>query len=381
MSDRKLAILGIIAVVMAGLAFLQSRLGRSYKAAQITVFPLIEGLDIDRIEGLRITSKDTAEPILLERKESGFVVRNKQGYPAQIQKVNSLISDCVDIRISSDALITSNPENHAELGVTAETARYGIEFLDGDQTVIVGLFISETKTQEDASFSHVRLAGENDVYRLRETPYLSIRPMDYIPAQVVEVDRETIERVTVTDPNQASFTLLSPETGSEIVLESMPPGKQFKGSNHRTLFGALTYFRADDVLAASDVPSLDFTYTYVCQLRNHLVYTVRLAEKDQMWYARLSARYTGPEPEVQKQVESEEQLRQREALFLAKEAAETFVHKHSGWIYQIPAFKADEMTRPLSELLEEIPAPSADSPSEEQEEAEGAAEAVSVPVD
>ena len=163
--------------------------------------------------------------------------------------------------------------------------------------------------------------------------------------------------MTVTDPNQSSYTLTSPPDGTEIVMESMPAGKQFKGSNASSLFGSLSYFRIDDVLPSAKAPSLEFNHSYVCELKNHVLYTVRLAKDKEKTYARVSARYTGPEPEVQKQVESEDKLKEREALFLAKDTAEAFNHRNSGWIYVIPSYKAEEMTRTQSDLLEDIPAP------------------------
>ena len=119
----------------------------------------------------------------------------------------------------------------------------------------------------------------------------------------------------------------------------------------------MTSLRMEDVLASASAPELEFNWTYVCELNDYLVYTVRLAQSGQKSYIRLSARYTGPEPQVQQQVESEEQLRHREALFLAKDTAENFTGRHAGWIYVIPSYKAEELTRSLGDLIEDIPVP------------------------
>lgn len=360
MSDRKLAVLGIIAVGLAALAILQSRFSRTYTPPQITLAPLIEGLDIDQVQTILINSKE-AQPIRLERRDKTFVVAGKEDYPANLKKVNSLISDCLDLRVTSDALITANPDNHAQLGLTSDTARYEIAFLDGQQKNLVGLLISESDMEEEQSSAAVRLAASNQAWRISDVPYISTRPIDYIDTQILQIQRDKISRVTVTDPNQNTYTLTPIPDTSDVALPDVPPQKQIRQSSARSTFGSLTSLRMEDVMASASAPPLEFNRSYVCELNDHLVYTVRLARSGDKNYIRLSARYTGPEPQVQQQVESEEQLRQREALFLAKDTAEAFTRKHAGWVYVIPSYKADEMTRSRNDLMEDIPRPAADS--------------------
>jgi len=356
MSDKKLAVLGIIAAAVAALAVLQSRISRTFTPPQITLAPLIEGLDIDQVQSIEIKSRDS-EPVRLRRKETAFVVASKENYPANLRKVNSLISDCLDIRITSDALITANSENHAHLGLTSDTARYEITFFGEQEKALVGLLIADTDRDENSSSTPVRLANSNQAWRLTDAPYISTRSIDYIDSQILQVDRQKIDQVTVTDPNQTAYTLKPVPDSTDVLLVELPPQKQIRQSNARSTFGSLTSVRMEDVLSSASTPSLEFNHSYVCELNDHLVYTARLARNGQKNYIRLSARYTGPEPQVQQQVESEEQLRQREALFLAKKNAETFTARHSGWVYIIPSYKADEMTRSLADQIEDIPQP------------------------
>jgi hypothetical protein len=365
MNDKKVAILAVAAVVAAAGALVSSRFGRNYTPEKVTIFPLIEGLDLDSIQTIVIGGKQADTPIHLDRNGNTFTVREKDGYPASVSKVNSLISDCLDIRITSDSLITSNPDNHAQIGVTEQTARWWVEFLAAEEKPLTGLLISESKSEGEQSrpVSAVRLKNNPSVYRLTDEPYIATRPMDYIEAQVLQLERDQIIRVTVTDPNQRTYTLTAQADSSDLALEPLPEGKQVRQANAKTTFSALTYLRADDVAAASKLSSLQFSHIYVCEVKNHLVYTVRLAQQDGKYYIRLSARYTGPEPQVQQEAESEEKLREREALFLARDTAESFTAKHDGWIYQIPSYKAQEMMRSLDDLIEDKPAPAA---SEEQ---------------
>ena len=56
-------------------------------------------------------------------------------------------------------------------------------------------------------------------------------------------------------------------------------------------------------------------------------------------------------------MESEEQLKEKEAILLAIDAVNQFNQKHSGWVYQIAGPGAENLMNPLSELLEDIPEP------------------------
>ncbi len=355
MNDRKVAVLATAAILAVAGAFLSSRLSRDYTPPKITIFPLIEGLDLDRIQTILVVAKSADGPIHLDRSGNGFTVREKDGYPAHVSKVNSLISNCLDIRITSDALITSNPANHAQIGVTEDTARWRVEFLGADEKPITGLLVSESKSEGEQTrpVSAVRMTNSPNVYRLTDEPYIPTRAMDYIEAQILQLEREKMVRVTVIDPNQHSYTLKPQADSYDLLLEPLPEGKQVRQVNAKTTFSALTYLRADDVTAASKMPELKFPNTYVCEVKNYLVYTVRLAEQDGKYYIRLSARYTGPEPQVQQQAESEEKLKEREALFLARDTAESFTARHDGWVYIIPSYKAQEMLRSLDELIED----------------------------
>ena len=147
-------------------------------------------------------------------------------------------------------------------------------------------------------------------------------------------------RVTVTDPNQTAYTLKPVPDSTDVLLVELPPQKQIRQSNARSTFGSLTSVRMEDVLSSASTPSLEFNHSYVCELNDHLVYTARLARNGQKNYIRLSARYTGPEPQVQQQVESEEQAGKKFAF--GEENVETLQPGIRDGLYT--SYKADEMT-------------------------------------
>jgi hypothetical protein len=72
---------------------------------------------------------------------------------------------------------------------------------------------------------------------------------------------------------------------------------------------------------------------------------------------KLACEFLGQTPTKEQGVESEEQLKEKEAILLAIDAVNQFNQKHSGWVYQITGPGAGNLMKPLSELLEDIPEP------------------------
>lgn len=354
MSDRKLAVLGIVAVLMAGWAVLQNRISQNATTADFSSSPLVEGLQLEVVSAITIASDKDQQTMTLNRKGGAFVVADKEDYPANVTKINSLISDCLDIR--GHGKVTENPDNHADLGVTEATAQFVVRFLDSDGKEIVGLAVSDAG-ETGAAFA--RLLRSNDVYSIQSPPRVTARPMEYVDAQLLQVPQDKIQSVVVKT-DEGRYELTATEDKQDITLTGMPAGKQFKGTDYKTVFGALSSLRFEDVMSQSKLPEgLRFDASYICTLSDQTVYQLDLAKKDDKTYAMLSADYLDKTP-VQKtmgQVESEEELKAKEAKLMAVDAVNAFNQKHQGWVYEIPSYKAGNLTTPLSDLLDDIPAP------------------------
>jgi hypothetical protein len=354
MSDRKLAVLGILAVLAVCWAVLQNRMSQTVKTPDFGSAPLIAGLDLKVVDGLQITSEGGSQTTTLKRSDQGFTVVDKDNYPADISKINTMINHCLDIRTNEK--ITDDPQNHADLKVTPETGQYVIRFLDREGQEIVGIAISPT---DEKSTAFARLLSADDVYSVQSPPWLNTRPLDYIDTELFQIQQDQIQRIAVNLAGEDAYVLSSPSESDQVILENMPVGKQYKSTLYKTVFGALSSVRFEDVMEAGKAAEdVSFEDTYNCRLYDKTVYKLQLAKKDEKTYVKVSADYLDKSP-VEKtvgQVETEEELKAKEAKLLAIDAVKAFNQKHEGWIYQIPSYKAGDLTKPLSELLEDIPA-------------------------
>jgi hypothetical protein len=351
--------LGVVAVVMIAAAILVNHITKPQQGSNLVIGPLVGGLDVELVAKIVVSGENNKTKTTIARGESRFVVAEKDNYPASAKKVNELIGQCLDIRTAE--LQTEDAAFHKDLGVTDDTAGNIVTLLGGDDKPIVGIFIS--KPAENGS-AYVRLASENKVYLTLNAPYLSAAPMDYIDKNLLEADSKKITEVSVTDPNGVSYALKSADEGATITLDNMPAGKQFKGTEYRNVFTALSSLAIEDVMTNSKVQELKLDWKYVCKLSDSTVYTLQLGKKDDKRYLVATAEFTDTTPVVKEQgQESAEQLKTKETKLLARDAAERFTKRSAGWLYVVPEYKTSSLMKDLRTLIEDIPAPKPAEPN------------------
>jgi len=352
MSDKKLAIMGVIAAAMTAAAILISLAGQSQQTTNLVIGPLVGGLDVDTVAKIAISGEKGTQKVTLAKVDGRFAVAEKDNYPASAKKVNELVNACLDIRTAE--LCTEDPAFHADLGVSDQTAKSQVTFSDSQDKPIVGVLISEN--QKDSQGAYVRMASENKAYLTTQAPWINSKPMDYIDNQLLQVDSKKITEVAVTDPNNKTYTLKGEKDGEVVTLAEMPEGKQFKAADYRRVFTALTSLTFDDVTLKEKLQGLIFGWQYVCTLSDSTVYTLKLAKKDNKTYLDIAVVFTDTSKVVKEQgVESEAQLKEKEAKLLARDAADTLGKKTAKWFYVIPDSKAGDLTKELNALIETIP--------------------------
>ena len=374
MSNRNLLILGLAAAVMVVMAVVLSGISsRPYAPANAPAY-LIQGLDPDQIASITIGSTSLPskgkgdEQVILNRRGRGFVVASKDNYPALTSEINKLITTCLDIQTAE--MYTDNPANHKDLGVTEEDARHLVKFYKADSSLLTGVVIG--KPIEKSMVGYVRRAEDNKVYVMAaQVPWIKKRAIEYVDQELTNVKREDINSVTVSGPNE-TYVLKPGADDKGVILENMPEGKVLKnkGAIAEAVFTALADLRFDDVNADGSRRDLKFDRKYACRLRDSTVYTFGLVKKDDKWFARCDALFMDKTPvtKTQGEVESEDQLKKKEAKLLANDAAEEFSEKHNGWIYQIPNNKAENLTKPITELVEDIKVPTIGEPNKATDE-------------
>jgi len=357
MSNKKLTILGIVAVLMVLWAVMQSRISNRTEVEPAGLMYLIQGFDPSGVNSIVIGTGEDA--FTLKRQGSGFVVADKDNYPAKTSEINSLITKCLEIQTSE--FVTDNPANHEDLEIAEENARSVIKFMKADpnSSLLTGIVIG--KTRELGQGTYVRMlssdtALSNKVYVTANAPWFGGGAMNYVDQELISAKSDDIESVTVSSQDGA-YTLRKKQDSDDIILDNIPAGKKLKSNDARSVFTALISLRFDDV---KKLPSdMAFDKQYMCRLKDSTVYALRIAQEDDKTYVSCVAEFTDKTP-VEKasidqggEVESEEELKKKEAKLLARDNAAKFTVKHDGWVYEIAEWKSKNLTKKLDDLLED----------------------------
>ena len=346
MTDKKLTVLGAIAVLMVILAVITSSVPEKKGGDSEGPTYLVQGVNPDSIASLEVRSGD--DTVTLKRKKNQFVVGQKDDYPALASKINSLINDVLDIRTIE--MFTGNASNHPDLGVTEKSAAYVVKFFKPDGDEITGVVVGRNKEQGQGLF--VRLAGEDKVYVTLNRLNLSTKPVGYVDQSLISVNRDDIEWVK-SSGDGSKYGLKKDDEGN-LALNVMPETRELKTDEASSVFNALTSLQFDDV-AKEGAKKLTFDKKYICRLKDSTQYTLEIAKDEDKTFVKCTAEYTdeskitvtrgGGEPE--------EELKAKEAKLLARDAAENFTKKHAGWVYEISSQSADNLLKPATELYQE----------------------------
>jgi hypothetical protein len=352
MSNKNLTILGVVTVLMVVWAVIQSRVSSRPRTEPGALSYLILGLDTTDIGGIVLgTGKDA---VTMKRKGRHFLVANKDNYPAVTSKISELITSCLDIKTAE--LYTDESAYHEDLEVTEEKARSVVKFMtpEPNSTILAGVVVGKAKELGEGTY--VRLvssdkASSDKVYVASNMPRIKSQAMDYIEQELISLNRDDINSVTVSSPS-GDYTLKPKEDSKDIAPVDIPAGKKAKSSECDRVFTALANLRFDDVREKSS--GLIFDRRYVCKLNDSTVYTLEIAQKDDKTYVSCLAEYTGEVPKKDMtKVESPEVLKEKEAKLLALDNVRVFSTKHQGWVYEIAEWKAEDLTKELSELVED----------------------------
>jgi hypothetical protein len=348
-TNRQLSILAVTTAVLLLATVLLYGIERKPTVEAQKGAILVQGLDLEKVARIRVAKKD--QVVTLEKKDAGYSIAERKGYPASAKKVNDLLIDILGIRIADK--VTASAANHADLGVAkgGEEAT-SIEFADKDGKPLVDVFIG--KSTAHGGGNYVRTARLDTVYASEKSLWPSTSVTSYIDTDVVDVKKDDVQECRVEVPGAAYAVVRNAE--KKIVLSEIPKGKKPKEYEVESVFGALSGLSFSDVLISGD-NDLTFDATYAASAKDHMSYTVRLAKKGEKHYAKFAARGASAQKhEEARRIgkdDPKEKLEEKDRVLTSVDKAKQFNEKHGPWVYELSSWKADTMRKPLKDLLED----------------------------
>ena len=353
LTDKKLSILaGVAGVLFVVTVIVYSGGFFSSETDFASGSLLIQGLDPKTVS--TITIDQGGDSLTLQRTKDGFTVAQRQGYPVPSDKINSLF---INLDIRCEDKVTENKDNHKDLGVAVDDKEATVvKLLDKDGKVLTGVVVGGRPSR--GSGVYVRSVDKEIVYTAEKWVSFSTKVSDYVDTELVKVAKEDVVEVTVAQKD-STYTVTRDKDGA-VVLQNAPKGKRAKQSDVESLFDALSSLTLDDI-ATDAALAADPDTTFTCKTSKHATYVLKLSKKDDKHYVKLAVE--GPSAElVQKSMmiaanEPQAELDKKAAVLTANDKAKAFNLLHNNRVYEIASWSAGKMRKPLTDLIEDIPAP------------------------
>jgi len=161
--------------------------------------PSFETSDVVRVE----LGTKPDERLVLSRDGSGWAITSAEGYPADASKVDDMISTIREARVRM-AVVTSD-KYHESLEVSEEKAQARIRLYRADsENPFVDLIVGKSAM----GGAHVRVAGEEDVYDIRDvTPWqLRADTATWMQKTLVDIPTDSVQKLAIHNEH-GSFEL------------------------------------------------------------------------------------------------------------------------------------------------------------------------------
>jgi len=295
---RFVAILVVLLVVLGGAALLAQREDRAQRPQNVATLgqPLLKDLKAAAIARIRITEPKSV--LTLERKEEGWVIAEREGFPADLAKVRDFVVKMVGLKIAQSEPI--GEKDRARLSLDSPTATQ-LEFVGADGNplakLLVGkkIFRSEPENPEKApGDGRFVLSPADD-----KTVYMVSDPLSQTTAKTSEwIDRRSfqIEKVKTLDvryPGGEGWRLERAGDNAPWKLAELKPGEQVDSSRANAATYSLGLLELADVApkgVSPEATGLDKPTRLTATTFGGLSYAVRIGKLEgQDYYVTLES--------------------------------------------------------------------------------------------
>ncbi|NLN61457.1 MAG: DUF4340 domain-containing protein [Myxococcales bacterium] len=209
-----IVLLGQIALI--GLTWFVLGTRKTEVTPEVPLLP-VAAKDISRIAITGMSGNEPAPTLVLHKVDDNWALESAGDFPCLADKVDALIDLLVSLKVQ--APIASNPANHGTLNVADAAFDRKVALTAGAQefTLFVG--------RGGRATGHVRMAGQNEVYAVKDLQVWSIpsAASGLVDTQYVQVTPGDVTRIDVANAH-GEMTFQRGEAGWEMA--DVPPEKE-----------------------------------------------------------------------------------------------------------------------------------------------------------
>ncbi|MHC8441962.1 MAG: DUF4340 domain-containing protein [Candidatus Eutrophobiaceae bacterium] len=291
----------------------------------------------------KIRLRDWISETTLTRQNGTWVIENYDGFPALPAKVNSLIAGLVQLRKLAPK--TTKPRLHHRLGLQGIDQKGSpsmqITLLDENDMALAELVIGisrKTPSANNKSGLYARLPDQNQSWLLEGLLDVSAQPTDWFETLLFDISSTQLRSVRIRHPDGDSYTLERTMLGQEDFeyRGDLPLGmKPVSSVIINRVKSLLQDFQTSGVRSAQSFTVPDDALDAHISAFNGLDIKLRVFLQDDIAWASFAISATA---------DAEDE---------AKTFAEILQKSFNGWVFQIPQFKYDLISRRSAKLLRE----------------------------
>lgn len=334
MSRRALlAILAALAV-LAAIVAVGPRLGGPPPADDTPFLPELAPA-LAELTGVVVTGPGNQVIATLARDGERWVVREAGDYPADLGKLRQNLQALADARRLEEK--TAAPEFYGRLGVDdpAESGSRAIRLDFQGPTPVPAVILGDTGIN-GADAAYARRVGEATSWLVSGRYEVGKLRGDWLDRAVVDVPAAKVRKLTITQPDRAVLTITKEtEAATDFAVADLPPGQALAypgiANGIAGALAGLTFDGVDGRAVLGDNPPKPV----VARFETFDGLTVETSA----WRLPVGTRYT-----VVASAAADNAT--------AKAAADAINARVGGWVYTLPDFKAELLTRRRADLLQ-----------------------------
>ncbi len=358
-----LMLLAVVTAVAVAAAFVSQRREAAIPSAGE---PLLPGL-LERVNDVRLISGLSAgEPFNVELSDGRWVVREKDGYPADADRVHLLLVGAASLRRIEPK--TANPDLYPRIGLedpsSPSATSMQIVIKDGDSEPLADLVVGRrrpAKTTLEDSEIYVRLGDDPQSWLVQGKLPKAGGALDWVSEIIVGVPEERIHEVEIEHPDGERILLRKARPEDvDYALVDRPEDREVDGQWKLNDIGrSFSEFELEDV-RAGDLESVGGEPGLSAEMRTYdgLVVTLSTRVDGERTLAAFGARFdaarTPASAGVVEEAGADRLLDPAEVQAEASRLDEAW----RGWVFELPSYRADYLAKRREEMLAAPPSES-----------------------
>jgi hypothetical protein len=354
MSARALAILVVLLVVLGGSALLYQRQQANERPQDAAVLgrPLLKGLPAADIAAIKIAAPKST--LTLERKDDGWTIRERDGFPADIAKVRRFVVELLELKIGQSTPI--GEPDRARLNLDGSGTQLELDAAGGKPLGKLTLGKKYFKREVDhpdkspADGRFVALPDDAGTAYIVSDPLAqaSTRSADWIDRTAFQVEK--VKRLEVRYPDGTGWQISRNGDNADWKLAGAKPGEKLDVGNANAASYSLSLLELADVAPkeASDnsaLTGLDRPTLVNATTLDGLSYVIRVGKVEgENYYVTFGFSGTVAGDDKDDRIKKLKTRLPREKRL-------------SDYVLLIPKSKLDDTLKPRAALLEKKPPP------------------------